>query len=225
MAARSGQKAFDDGLRLGCRTDLRGLTQESLDAARAARDAAANETKAIQNEMLDNAIKALGQGGKTVGEWLADSPVIGGILNYMAQGTSRENELYGGTANDALGLTASEVIVGYITDRLGVKLGKVYESGIMNPLEVTLRVENGNIILGMLGHNAEINIMENIDTLAEFVFDTLTSWMNDLLKSAKEILDYSSIQDLRDKPRTDVDTIRKDLEEMKRRCEGYKATV
>ena len=219
MAAKAGSDAFSSSMRTALLYDQRGLTKASLDAVREAKDQAFDDVFKRQNGMLDNVTAALGTAGETVGDWLQDSPLVGSILNYMAGGTLKDEE--------ALGLTAKEVILGWLTDRLGVKVDGVFPNGIytedrlMNPLDVSAGIENGKIILEILGHRAEIPVLENIAVLSELMFDTLLSWMNGLLKAAKPALDYRGMEDLRDRVQKDPDALRKDLEEMRQRCSGF----
>ncbi len=217
MAEKAGWQAFGDSVRGSLKYDLRGLTKESLDAARAAREAAARETKQFQEELIENTAKYLGKGAGKLADWAQDSPILGSILNYMAGG-SREDE-------SALGLTSSEVIFAWLTEQLGVMLDDVKICGErldpLNPLDVTLRMEEGKIILGMLGHEAQISILENIAALSDLLFNTLFSWMEELLRyTASSAPDFAGVPDPRDRQFGSAEDIRRELEARRQRVEN-----
>ncbi len=215
MAAASGKRAFGDSIRSSLPYDGRGLTQSSLDAARQARDLASAETKALQNEMLDNMKQSLGEAGKTFGAWLPDDVTTGQILNYMMGGDNDGTE--------SLGTDTKEVIFNAVSRWLGVKAGNVYEGGgALNPMDVTMRVENGKIIIGMLGYYAEISILENIAALTDMLYQSLFSWMSGLLHAEKTVTGFDGTSDLRDQMGSSVEEIGRKLEEQKQRLENIR---
>ncbi len=95
----------------------------------------------------------------------------------------------------------------------------MYESGVMDP-NVTMRVENGRIVLGLLGYCVEIGIIENITALSDMLLESMFSWMNAIWEVMNTSFDYRSLPDLRDRIDKNVGTITQELEEQKRRIES-----
>ncbi|MBE6726745.1 MAG: hypothetical protein E7576_16380 [Ruminococcaceae bacterium] len=222
-AEKAGWNAFGDSIRGSLKTDLRGLTKESLNAARDARSAAEQGLKESRNEMLDNITKYLGQSGAQADKWIGklreDTGDLGNVgagqgLNYL-MGGSRED------SSESRGTDVKEVVYNSVTDWFGVKVGKVYEDGgALNPYDVTVRIENGKIILGVLGCRAEIGILENIAALCDLLYDSLFSWLNVLWQGITGSLDFRSVPDLRDRMEKNVEIIDRELEAQKERLEN-----
>ena len=213
MADEAGKKAFGDSIRGSLKTDLRGLTRESLNTARNLRDAAFKETKELKEGLIDNGARFIGETGKKGIEWVSESASVAMILNYMMGGDSDGTE--------TLGPDTKEVIYNALAKWIGVKLGKVYEGGnVLNPYDVTVRIEDGKIIIGLLGYCAEINILENIAALADMVYQMIFTWMSGCWQKVKESLDFGDMPDARDQMETDPDEIGRKLEEQKQRVEN-----
>lgn len=213
-AASAGREAFGSSIRNSMKFDLRGLTKESLEEARRLGRIAEDEYKELQKQIMEGGIKKLGEVGKSFGEGLTDNFTVGQFLNYL-MGGSAEDEA------NSLGDDTKEVLFNKLAELLGTKFEKVYEAGgAMNPSEVTVRVENGRIILGLMGYYAEINILENIAAIGDMIYESLFSWMNLLWETLKSSYNYDRQQDLRDRINKNVDAFGKELEEQKRRIES-----
>jgi hypothetical protein len=111
---------------------------------------------------------------------------------------------------------------GALTKWLGVYIGNIYEGGtVLNPYDVTSRVENGKIILGVFGYVAEINIFENIASICDLLFESLFPWMDALWEAGKIYFDAESIPDDRTRTFTSLGPIMDQLDKQKERNNRY----
>jgi hypothetical protein len=118
------------------------------------------------------------------------------------------------------------VLYELVKEWLGVQANQIYEYVV--PAEtrdaisdVGLRVENGKIILTLLGYCVEINILENIAALTDLLFETLFSWMEALWEAMKTTLSWPDTPpDLRDKVEKNVELIGQEIENTKQRIES-----
>ncbi len=208
LATEAGSKAFQDSLRGSYKINLDGLTKGSLEAARTARDAASKGVEDLWNGAIQDGSKVVGDVGGKILEWGADSKIVGVILNYKVNGTVEDNE--------SLGLEAKEVVFNYVTDRLGVELDKIYEAaGDQYYYDVTVSIEDGKIILGLLGFCVEINFFKNITAISERMFDTLLEWLDDIFAKLKKTIGFDG-PDPRDKQEKNVNVIEENLEKRKK---------
>ena len=201
----AGDRAFQDKIRREIKnTD--GITSSIYSEALKLKSDAAKDELNYQIKKLNfegRAVRRIAANGmKTVAGWMADSPLIGQILNYMLGGKKDDN--------DALGLTASEVIKGYLNDRWGLEVSKVLDSGvetILNPYDVEFRFAEGNLILGILGCEAVIPVAKNIAILGNWMFDSFFAFMKDFWKNPPKAPDPNNMPDPRDTMNEDLKTI------------------
>ena len=100
-----------------------------------------------------------------------------------------------------------------------MKPEKVYAGAIStgNFLSVTFRMENGKMILGLLGYTVEILMTgENFAAIAEMLFESLFSWLDAYWETMKNTF---TVPDPRDQAEKNVEIIRQELEEQKKRFE------
>ncbi|MBR2739903.1 MAG: hypothetical protein IKD87_04470 [Oscillospiraceae bacterium] len=222
-AEKAGWDAFAQQIRAGLSTDLRGLTRESLQAARAAREAAGTAEAKLQNEIVDNTARYLVRAGSGADKWIQGlrddtgdlgNVVTGQIISYLMGGS-------GDDGSESMGTDVKELVFNYVSEWLGVQPGKVYEGpSSVNTLDISLRIEDGKIIIGILGYIAEIHILENIAALCDLMFESFFSWMNALWQAVRPYMDPSSVPDMRDQMRTSVEVINKELKAQKQRLEN-----
>ncbi len=234
-AKQAGKDAFGRVVRSGLQsTGGKELTKAAYEAARTARETAAKQAEAYGNKVLDDVAKEIAAGGTKAGEWFssaADSNAGGQLLSlitkwmvahsepdasYTPEQRKRFYELKAQYQGDeTLGSDTKEVLFQALSDYFGVKFGNVCDANnVLNPLDVTMRVENGKIFIGLLGCYGEINIMENIAMLTDKMFEALFSWMDALWDVAKNALD--SEPDPRLKAAKSVEIIRQEIENQKR---------
>ena len=201
----AGDRAFQDKIRREIKnTD--GITSTVYSEALKLKSDAAKDEVNYQIKKLDSEGRAVrriaANGMKTVADWMADSPLIGQILNYMLGGKKDDN--------DALGLTASEVIKGYLSDRWGLEISKVFDKGvefITNPYDLEFRFSDGNLILGILGCEAVIPVSQNIAIFGNWMFDSFFKFMDDFWKNPTKYPDPNNIPDPRDDTQENLKTI------------------
>ena len=222
-AQKAGREAFESEIRLGLKTDLRGLTRESLESARAAREAAAQAETKFQQELAGDVAKKLGEVGAGADKWIKDFREDTGDLGNVGAGQIL-NYLMGGSKDDesaSRGTDVKDVIYESLNEWLGIKPGKIYSGPLSaNPMDVSLRVEDGKIIIGMLGYYAEIHILENISALCDLMYESFFSWLSALWQATTPSTDYRSIPDMRDQMRNSVEIISKELDAQKQRLEN-----
>ena len=134
---------------------------------------------------------------KSFSTWLASDGydmqefVLGRTINYFLGGTGED-----GTGS--IGGDTRDVLYESLTKWLGVKVGDVYEGGgLLNPYDVTYRIEDGKIKIGIFGYIAEISILENIMAFGELLYEGLFAWMDTLWEAGKTMIDTENIPDPR----------------------------
>ena len=199
-AFKAGQKAFGENIK-GKFEDFQNfsnkelgvyyseLSQKAFDTAKTAKEAAKDGVHAEVDSALEAFAKWLGE--EADGD--QKSVILGLTLSYFMGGNGDDGE-------QPLGSDTKDVLYEALTRYLGVKLGNVYEGGgLLNPFDVTCRVEDGKITLGILGYFVEINIMENIAALCDLLYEALFSWLDALWTAAKTALDSESAPDPRER--------------------------
>lgn len=213
LAAKAGDQAYGALVRKAFRNNPDELTKAAYDAAVLARKQAQEAMTKSLNEPLNAGIKELGNAGTIFGEGvkkLGDDKVAGHVMNYALGGKEDGTEV--------IGQEPKEIIYNLIYDWLGVKAGKVYEGGnIGNPYDITMRIEDQKIVLGIFGYCAEIEIVENIEAMAILLYDTLFNWLDVLWQALKNSVGLGGLPDPRDSEERDVKQIEQDLEKTKER--------
>lgn len=180
---KAGDKAFEKGIKSGLKADgiITTATYRAAKTAKALakRDAFVEGVKKFDYSAI---AKKIGEGVETVGE----SKFYGTIINYLMTDGAESEKGYD--------ITDTKTIVYNFTKKfLGLSPEKVYASGVLNPLDVTLRMENGKIIIGMLGCVVEILMTgENFVAMAEAAFESMFSWLDavwEMMKNNPEVPD------------------------------------
>ena len=195
-AFQAGEKAFNDSIRE--QVKLLGnseLSTNSYNFAKTLKELAKESTTLQQN--LDVDIKVIDIMNSFADGSDGANLIIGQLINYKMGGNGEDGtEAFGGDTKD--------VLFGALTSWLGVKINNLFKQndlydggGALNYYDVTVRVENGQIILGILGYIAEINILENIYSLSALLFEGLFSWLETLWRAGKQYFDTESIPDER----------------------------
>ena len=190
-------------------------------AAKTAKALAKRDTFIEETRKFDTsgAAKIAAEGVK----WVGESKWVGTILALML--VKREaDEGYGvtsgTTANDFIADNTEKYLKEFIKKYLDVKPENVYAGSISvaNPLSVTFRMENGKMILGLLGYTVEILMTgENFAAIAGMLFESLFSWLDAYWEGMKNTF---TVPDPRERAEKDVEIIRKELEEQKKRFEN-----
>ena len=214
-AFKAGQKAFGENIKgkfqdfsnkeLG--VNYSELSQKAFDAAKTAKEAAKDGVYAKVDSTLEAFAKWLGEEA----DGNQKSVLLGLTLNYFLGGVGEDG-------TQSVGGDAKEVLYEAVTRWLGVKVGAVYEiGGVLNPYDVTYRVEDGKIKLGIFGCIAEISILENIIALSEWLFESLFEWLGTLWEVGKTLPDSESIPDPRVRVMKSTVDIANQLEKQKLR--------
>lgn len=214
---KAGEQAFEKGIK----QDLREkgyISYAGYRAAKTAKALAKRDTFIEESRKFDTskAAKITAEGVKSFGE----SKWVGTILAFML-GKKESDEGYGVTsANDLITDNAEKYLKEFIEKYLGVKPEKVYAGAIStgNFLSVTFRMENGKMILGLLGYTVEILMTgENFAEIAGMLFESLFSWLDAYWETMKNTF---TVPDPRDQAEKNVEIIRQELEEQKKRFEN-----
>jgi hypothetical protein len=193
-ALKAGEDAFGESLK-GKFTTIPGSTNFSelsfrdFDYAKGMKKAVHDSAVLMKNMELNLATQQFAA-------WLSDKGydaqefVMGRTLDYFLGG--------GEDGTKSIGGDAREVLYEALTRWLGVKVGDVYEiGGVLNPYNVTYRVEDGKLKIGIFGYVAEISILENIIALSEWFFESLFAWMGTLWEIGRTAIESESIPDPR----------------------------
>ena len=135
------------------------------------------------------------------------------FLNYLFGGTLDENEL--------LGSTTAEVLVNRLKEGLKTKwnldVDKVTEN-LMNPLDLSAKVDGAILTLGLCRYNIVIDIQKNLDALFGILFEVYFGWMEDLWKYLEIQRDYNvGIDD----PEYDKDMFQRMADRAREAKEGF----
>jgi len=88
----------------------------------------------------------------------------------------------------------------------------------LNPLEVTVRLEDGLLIIGMLGYYIEIFMTgENFMAIAEMAFESMFSWLDafwDMMSNSTEV------PDPRKQVEKNIDRVKEEMEKQRQRMES-----
>lgn len=213
---QAGEQAFGEKIK----QDLREkgyISYAGYRAAKTAKALAKRDTFIEETRKFDTskAAKIAAEGVKSIGE----SKWVGTILAFML-GESTEEGYAVTSTNDFITDKTEGYLEKFIKKYLGVKPEKVYAGSIstVNPLSVTFRMENGKMILGLLGYTVEILMTgENFAAIAEMLFESLFSWLDAYWEIMKNAI---TVPDPREQVEKNVETIREELEEQKKRFES-----
>ena len=163
----------------------------------------AMETEATVQRWIIN------EGAKNVSEIVGQttSMAVGTATNLLFGGTNKDGEVYG--------VTVEDVITGYIAERWKAVGVKVYNM-INNPLDSSIRVEDGCLKLGVCGYYIEFPIAENLPVIIDSVFTVCFDWMKSLWDAMVD--PPTTVEDLRDRLEKNTDVV----EEQVRRLENMK---
>ncbi len=217
---KAGEQAFGEKIK----QDLREkgiISYAGYRAAKTAKALAKRDTFMAETRKFDTskAAKITAEGVRRVGE----SKWIGTILAFML-GKREPDEGYGVTSatstNDFIADNTDKYLKEFIEKYLSVKPGEVYAAGIstVNFLSVTFRMEKGKVILGLLGYSVEILMTgENFAAIAGMLFESLFSWLDAYWEMMKNTI---TVPDPREHVEKNVEIIREELEEQKKRFES-----
>ena len=108
----------------------------------------------------------------------------------------------------------------YMKTNLGITPEKIYAKSLdgLNPLEVTVRLEDGLLIIGMLGYYIEILMTgENFMAIAEMAFESMFSWLDafwDMMSNSTEV------PDPRKQVEKNIDRVKEEMEKQRQRMES-----
>ena len=124
------------------------------------------------------------------------------------------------STKDAVVGTVEKKLGKYIKKHLGVTADKVYAKALdgLNPYDVTVRMENGKLIMGMLGYMAEIPMTgENFMAVAEMAFESMFSWLDAFWEMMENNI---PVPDPRRQVVNNLEIVKRELEEQKQRMEN-----
>ncbi|MCR5295144.1 MAG: hypothetical protein K6E30_08270 [Lachnospiraceae bacterium] len=162
-----------------------------------------NTADYINKTVVDNLMAAYGY----VEDQFDNNFLAGQILNYLIGGTKGEG--------DSLGKTPTEVLWGYLTDRLGLKVAKIWDSAL-NPLQIECRLGDNYIILAVAGLYAAIPLSDNISAFLDIAFSFSFGWMETLWNKFAKANEMTSRPDLLENAPLKLET----LEQQKERLEN-----
>ena len=228
----AGDKAFGDKIKQGLIADGQ-ITYATYRAAKTAKALAKRDT-------FTEAVKKYDPKPVTdaIINWkdkIADDKRVGTALNiligvYIDNPDKKDKDKKDKDKNDEGFKVAStkDVLADKVEDKL-TEYAKTYlgitpervtkvTQAITNPLEATVRLENGKLILGMLGYELEFLMTgENFLAVAEMAFESLFSWLDaywDMMVNA------ITVPDPRKAVEKNIDRIRQELEAQKKRMES-----
>lgn len=203
---RAGEKAFGDKIKAGRKAEGQ-ISTATYRAAKTAKALAKRDAfvEGVRKFDYSNAAKS----AVTAQEWFLDNEYVGTILyNFFGR---KPSEGFKAT-------TIKDYLVDYVQDSLGLKAEKYYETKMANPLQVVLKRDRGCIILGMLNYQVEILMTpENLLAIGEAAFESLFSWLDAVWDMLKQNVVAPDPRKLCEK---NVERIRQELEEQKRRMEN-----
>ena len=193
MAKNIGMKAFTKSVRQAYASSGT-LSTAAYKASSAARKMAEDAFRQNIKQFIDASSDRLTKAALTAADI---SPyTLGQVLNYIVKGKASDNT--------ALGVTVEEVLTEFLFDRFGLYVDKVYYL-VGNPLDYSVRLEGGTLILKIMGYGVELPIMQNAITLLDIFFEFCFSWLNAILDDDKPALD--SMPDERDNLSSDTEAV------------------
>lgn len=216
----AGEKAFGEKIKQDL-SEKGYISYAGYRAAKTAKALAKRDTFLAETRNFDTskAAKITAEGVK----WVGESKWIGTILAFMI-GKRETDEGYGVTSatstNDFIADNTEKYLKEFIENYLGVKPEKIYAGSIstVNFLSVTFRMENGKMILGLLGYSVEILMTEeNLAAFAGMLFESLFSWLDAYWEIMKNKF---TVPDPREQVEKNVDIILEELVEQKERFES-----
>ena len=223
LAAKAGQKAYNDSVRKAFQSSPDELSRAAYKAAKKLQKDAIRNVEGPVNGHLDAGIEAMGDAGNMIGRGVknvldgGDGGLGGQFLNYILGGKKDGTE--------SIGSDPKDILYELVQDWLGVKANKIYEWAVTKDIrerltQVDMNVEGGIIVLTLLGYRVEIDIKENLTALIELMFETMFPWMGPLFEAVKNSTGWNDIPDCRDRTEKDVEKIGQELEETKQRIEN-----
>ena len=191
----AGDKAFQQSIRASMESG--GLSAAQYAIARGLKTAAMDKEGVIQKWIVDT-------GAKNVSEVVnaTASLAAGSALNFLT-GTNKEGEVYG--------VTVEDVITEYIAERWKTVGVKVYNM-LDNPLDASVRIEDGCLKFGVFDYRIEFPVRENIPVMVDAIFTVCFDWMKSLWNAA--VNPPVSAEDLRDRIERNTDVLDEQLERL-----------
>lgn len=194
MIHNAGMKAFTQSVRQAYAVSGTSLTQAGYEAAHAARLQAENVIRQNIKQFLDASAECI---TFTASETIdAGMIALGPVLNYLLKGKKSDNT--------ALGHDVEEVLTEFLVDRFGLTVERVYHT-VANPLDFSVRIENGVLIIKIMGYGVELPLLQNAITLTDIFFEFCFSWMEEIFEDTKP--DPDSLPDERDNLSGDTEIV------------------
>ena len=223
LAAKAGQKAYNDSVRKAFQSSPDELSRAAYNTAKELQKKAIRNVEGPVKNHLDAGIEAMGDAGNMIGRGVkniidgGDGGLGGQFLNYILGGKEDGTE--------SIGSDPKDILFELVYEWLGVKANKIYECVVPENIreqltQVDMSIEGGNIVLTLLGYRVEIDIKENLTALIELMFETMFPWMGPLFEAVKNSTGWNDIPDCRDRTEKNVEKIGQELEETKQRIEN-----
>ncbi len=176
-----GMSYFNTGVRKAYETTGKSLTNAGYKMAKALKDSASKEFLQAANKDIDQTVKAISD----TSTYLINTG-LAQVLNYLLKGSKKDNE--------SLGITLDELATEYAFDRkeeiasllaegikitFGLDVEKAYKTA-EEELDISVVIDGNLLIMKMFGYAVEIKIMENIENMADIIYEYCFSWMEEL---------------------------------------------